>query len=241
MRFVEYLEWDSQFFGFNIGRINLKKDYLTPKALDIALLEARNNHLKCLYLEIAFGLPEVVAYCSENKFSLVDLKTTLSKTLFIKKNKFRSENVTHTIKDDYYPFLKEIVGEISRQSRYFYDPKFGIQNCLRLYEEWLRKSIYEKFCNDMIIYLEDQKPVGFITVRVKRGIPFIDLLGVSNGTQKKGIGICLIDEVERSMYKSGYKALKVITQGHNIKALRLYQRKKFKIESVNIFYHKWLD
>jgi len=241
MRFVEYLEWDSQFFGFNIGRIDLKKDHLTPEALDSALLEARNNHLKCLYLEIPFGLPEVVAYCSENEFYLVDLKTTLSKTLSIKKNKFRSKNITYKIKDEYYPFFKIIIGEISRQSRYFYDPKFGTKNCLRLYEEWLRKSIYEKFCNDIIIYIKDKKPAGFITVRIKSGIPFIDLLGVSNEIQKKGIGACLIDEVERSMSKSGHKVLKVVTQGHNVRALRLYQRKKFKIESVNIFYHKWLD
>ena len=183
----------------------------------------------------------MLSYCSEKKFCLVDFKTTLSKTISSHKKESIIDPITGKKKDEYYPLLKKIVMQISRQSRYAKDPKFGIKNSLKLYKEWLRKSFYEKFCNDFIIYIDHQKPVGFITLKIIKGIPFIDLLGVSNDARGKGIGGILIENAERRLFEAGYKVLKVITQGHNIKALRAYQSKNFKIENVNIFYHKWLE
>lgn len=243
MGLFQYLDWDSKFFGFNIGRINMDKNHLHPNFLDKSISEARARNIRCLYLEIPFGIPEVLDYCSRNRFSMVDFKTTLSKSLSNKEGKLGlcSKNITYEIKDEYYPFLVKIAEKISMQSRYAYDLNFGKKRSRHLYIEWLRKSFYEQFCYDFIIYIKDHKPIGFITLRIKNDIPFIDLLGISEDHWRNGIGKTLIVSAERRLLNAGLEKIKVITQGHNIGALRLYQSQKFKIDSVNVFYHIWID
>jgi len=240
MELVKYLEWDSNFFGFNIGRIDIGKNLLDRKILDAAISESVKKNIKCLYLEIPFGPPEILAYCSEKKFLLTDFRIIISKILSEKTN-IVSDNITCKLENKFYPALEKIAIQISKQSRYIYDPKFGIEWSSRLYKEWVRKSFCEKFCDDFIIYIDNQEPVGIITLKVKDGVPFIDLLGVLNNKQGKGIGRNLIDNAEKKLYETGYRVLKVITQGHNIKALRLYQSRNFKIENTVLFYHIWTN
>jgi dTDP-4-amino-4,6-dideoxy-D-galactose acyltransferase len=238
---VEYLDWDSKFFGFKIGRIHIENSSVQPKILDRAIDEARALDIKCLYVELPFGLPEVLAYCSENSFLLVSIRTILSKKLDCGTHKINSKNITYKVDNIFYPYLIKIVKQISAVSRFNCDLKFGREKISLLYEEWLRKSCYEKYCDDLIIYVNNNEPAGFITIRIKDGHPYIDLIGVSNEQRKKGIGKCLIHDAERRLSKSGYKTLKVVTQGHNISALRTYQSMNFNIESLNMLYHKWID
>lgn len=241
MELVEYLDWDSRFFGISIGRTRIAINQLQPKALDKAIDEARANDIKCLYVEIPFGIPEVLAYCSENGFFLVDIKTTLGKKIDIKDTRANSINITYKLRDEYYPSLTEIVKQISVHSRFSYDLKFGREKSRLLYEEWLRVSFYKKYCDYFIVYVKDEKPAGLITIKIKNGHPFIDLLGVLDEERGKGIGQCLINEAQRKLSEVCYNTVKVVTQGHNIGALRTYQGMNFRIENINIFYHKWID
>ncbi len=241
MGFIKLLDWDSRFFGFNIGRIVIDAHQLHHTILDKAVAEARANNIKCLYLEMPFGPPDVLAYCSGNGFSLVDFRTTLFKRLESEERELCVSNITCKLKDEYYHYLTKTVEQISALSRYAYDPRFGKQWSHRLYEEWLRRSFYEKYCDEFIVYIKGQEPVGFLTVRIKNKYPFIDLLGVLEGHRREGIGGCLIGEAERKLLKIGHKVLKVVTQGHNIGALKIYQKRGYEIETVNIFYHKWID
>jgi len=233
---IKYLDWDSRFFGFSIGRIELEG--LCTSALESAVSEAAANNIECLYLEVPFTQPDVVNYCSENNFLLVDFKTTLSKILFCSES--NTQNLTRDLKEAYYPFLKTIVNEVASQGRYVYDPNFGLQKSIMLYEKWLEKSFHKGYCDDFIVSIKNDKPVGFITVRNKEGVPYIDLLGVLESCRGEKIGTALILEAENRLIKSGYKNVKVVTQGHSAKTLRFYQNACFKTENVNVFYHKWL-
>jgi ribosomal protein S18 acetylase RimI-like enzyme len=93
----------------------------------------------------------------------------------------------------------------------------------------------------LILYIKDDKPAGFIAIKIRDGHPFIDLLGVLNEHKRKKIGTFLIMDAERKLSKTGYNTLKVVTQGHNISALRTYQNNNYQIESMYIYYHKWID
>lgn len=240
-KLVECLGWDSNFFGFTIGRIHIENGPIQPLILDRAIDEARAHDIKCLYVELPFGIPEILAYCSENNFLLTSIKITLGKKIGHKTKKSKSKNITYELKNNFYPYLEEIVRQISKVSRFNCDLKFEKKKITLLYEEWLRKSCYENFCDDIIINVENDKPSGFLTIKIKDGHPYIDLLGVSNEQRKKGIGKRLINDAERKLSIAGYKTLKVVTQGHNTNALRTYQSMNFSIESINMFYHKWLN
>lgn len=240
MQLVKFLDWDSNFFGINVGVVKIAQNKLGREFLDRALLEARAKKINCLYLEIPSPSGEILDYCTENKFTLADFRVILSKELS-KKKKIISDMLTYKLQDEDYPYLKKIADLISRYSRFANDSRFGLKWSRKLYQEWLKKSFYGKFCDDFIIYKIDKKPVGFITLRFKDSVHFIDLIGVAGNKQKRGIGGILIDDAERRLFEQGQRLLKVATPGTNIKALRLYQNKDFKIEKTNFFYHKWLD
>lgn len=241
MELVEYMKWDSDFFGFKIGRARLENNLIQPGILDRAIDEARAYDIRCLYVELPFDIPEMLAYCSERKFLLVSLKTTLGKKLMHDVRNSKSENITCKLENNFYPHLLRIVKQVSTASRFSFDLKFGKEKSSLLYEEWLRKSFYEKYCDDFLVYVKNDMPAGFLTIKTREGQPYIDLLGVLKEQRGKGIGKCLIYNAERKLSQSNYNTLKVVTQAHNISALRTYQSMNFRIESMNMFYHKWID
>lgn len=240
MGLIKFLDWDSKFFGFNVGAVNISQKRLGRSSLARAILEGRAKKIRCLYLEIPFNSAQTIAYCSEKNFLLTDFRLTLTKTLSQEKS-VAPNSINYKLEEKYYPALENIAIQISKQSRYAFDSRFGLRWSRKLYQEWLRKSFYENFCSDFIVYIENKIPVGFITLRVREGAYFIDLIGVARNRHGSGIGGALIDAAIGSLFKKRVRLLKVTTQGRNIKALSLYQGKGFKIESATIFYHKWLD
>ncbi|NIP30815.1 MAG: hypothetical protein GTO02_13180, partial [Candidatus Dadabacteria bacterium] len=115
MRFIKCLDWDSQFFGIKIGRINIDPIRLNLDTLKEALREAATCNIQCLYLEIGFSHPELLDYCSKENFSLVDCKTTLCKSLDSTENleNLKANNLSFEIKNEYNPGLEQIAEQIS--------------------------------------------------------------------------------------------------------------------------------
>ncbi len=239
---VRILEWDSQFFNLPIGRIEIPPPSLSPAAIAAALRKAKDLKLVCLYFQVPFVSSDITAFCSRQKFLLVDIRTALSKPL-------DSEALSDDASDDdiarpeesHYPVLERIVESLARTSRFRFDPHFGEEWAGRLYRTWLRNSLSEGFSSDFLVALRDGRPEGFLTLRTIDAVPRIDLLGVAEEAQGRGIGGRLIRCAESRLRAAGCARLDVLTQGHNISALRTYQKSGFRIVSSDIFFHIWLE
>lgn len=241
MSLVRILEWDSRFFNLPIGRIEIPSPSLSPDAITAALREAKGLKLACLYFQVPFISPEITAFCSRQNFLLVDFRTVLSKPLDTEA--FPAETGDDIVRPEeaHYPVLEKIVQSLARTSRFRFDPHFGEQGANRLYRTWLRKSLSEGFSSDFLVALRDGRPEGFLTLRTRDGAPHIDLLGVAEEARGREVGGRLIRCAESRLKAEGSGRLDVVTQGHNIGALRIYQKSGFRILSSDIFFHIWLE
>jgi ribosomal protein S18 acetylase RimI-like enzyme len=241
MSLVRILEWDSRFFHTPIGRIEISASSLSPDAITAALREAKGLKLACLYFQVPFTSPEITAFCSRQNFLLVDFKTVLSKPLDDRAFPEEAGDGIVSPEETHYPVLEKIVESLARTSRFRFDPHFGEEGANRLYRTWLRKSFSEGFSSDFLVAHRDGRPEGFLTLRPRDGVPHIDLLGVAEEARGRGVGGRLIRCAESRLRAQGAGRVDVITQGHNIDALRVYQKSGFLIASSDIFFHIWLE
>jgi dTDP-4-amino-4,6-dideoxy-D-galactose acyltransferase len=238
---VRLLDWDSRFFGIPIGRVDFPPDRLNPGAIASALRAAENMKLACLYLQMPFVSPEVTAFCARPDFLLVDIKTVLSKRPASEAPPEEPGWSVVTPEEAHHPVLEDITEAVSQTSRFRFDPRFGMAGAARLYRTWLRNSLEGGFVSDFLVAAKDGRAEGFITLRTKDGAPHIDLLGVAGEARGRGVGGRLIRAAEARVKTRGGDRLNVVTQGHNIAALRTYQAAGFRIVSQNLFYHVWVE
>jgi ribosomal protein S18 acetylase RimI-like enzyme len=51
----------------------------------------------------------------------------------------------------------------------------------------------------------------------------------------------MLDEALRWFVSQGVTSVSVVTQARNVRAARFYQRAGFSIESIQLWYHKWIE
>jgi ribosomal protein S18 acetylase RimI-like enzyme len=64
---------------------------------------------------------------------------------------------------------------------------------------------------------------------------------VASESRGRGAGGRLLAAADGRATARGAARLSVVTQGHNVEALRIYEKHGFRIEGLNLFYHVWLD
>jgi dTDP-4-amino-4,6-dideoxy-D-galactose acyltransferase len=237
---LEPLAWDTEFFGVEIGRLAVAEN-LDPLSLAVILERARDRGLACLYLEASFENPDLLRFCARRGFYLVDIKSTLEKAPLAEAGPEPDPDLTFFREERYYPDLEAISDALSLKSRFRYDPRFGESGALRLYREWLRRSFREDFCSDFLTAVVDGRAAGFLTLRGKDNTSHVDLLAVADWAQGRGLGGRLLRAAEGRIKAAGRNRFLVVTQGHNIGAVRFYQNNGFRTIGENPFYHIWLE
>jgi len=237
---LEPLAWDTEFFGVKIGRV-AAPETLDPLSLAAILERAREQGMACLYFEASFDNPDLVRFCAKRGFYLVDIKSRLEKKPLAEVGPEQDPGLTFSREERYYPDLEAISDALSLKSRFRYDPRFGESGARRLYREWLRRSFREDFCSDFLSAVIDGRAAGFLTLRGKDHTSYIDLLAVADWAQGRGLGGRLLKAAEGRIKAAGRNRFLVVTQGHNIGAVRFYQNNGFKTIGENPFYHIWLE
>ncbi len=128
---------------------------------------------------------------------------------------------------------------IGSASRYFQDQLISRQNAEAIYVAWLKNSLYNGYADEVFtIATSTQELAGFISLKIKNGYGHIDLIGVHDEYQNKGLGGVLMAKAVEYFNSRNIKEIYVATEGENIKANIFYQRKGFVIDRVQLVYHK---
>ncbi|MEA1928528.1 MAG: GNAT family N-acetyltransferase [Candidatus Auribacterota bacterium] len=235
---IEYCGWDSDFFQKKIGRIRAVDTVEIKEGLD----KAGRTGYDCLFFETAFANQKLVEYCFSHSFILTDLKTTLANPIIPREETRYPPDIATGYSQEVRQQIEDLaVEELAPLSRYAFDPAFGMEKAKNLYREWVSRSINGEFSE--VYFLSIPAPgvlAGFITLRLKQESLFVDLFAVNPEFRSREIGSRLIKVAVIWARKNGYKFLYVTTQGHNIPALRTYEKNGFKIGSINLFFHRWL-
>jgi dTDP-4-amino-4,6-dideoxy-D-galactose acyltransferase len=240
---VKYLDWDSHFFHRRIARLQLTR--LTESALHDALRFCQKEKIDCLYYLSRCDDPTSLQLVEKYRFNLVDVRATYElnlsedissnhKSLLPSRLNFRLA----TIKDE--KALRRIAGSAHPESRFKIDRHFGKRAFSGFYAEWIAKSISGRFDECVWIAEVRGKVAGYVSCRrLSRTQGAIGLLGVSRLFRGQHVGYALVHQAKRWFRGRGIKTLRVVTQGQNILAQRLYVRCGFQPESLELWYHKW--
>lgn len=233
------LEWDSDFFEFNIAYIsclrltvNIEhhvKDFIRSKKID--MIE---------YLCNCHDRESVL--CSEkNGYSFVDMRLTFEQFLNKDINVEAREGYTVSIgTESDIDKLNDIATDIYKDSRYYFDDNFARDKVIVFYKNWIEKAIKGTFDDFAYVLYKGEQPIGFCSIRKSReAVAKIGVFGLAKEFSGQGLAKYLLVNVLANLKSQGVEYIEVVTQGRNYAAQRLYQKCGFLTQKTELWYHKW--
>jgi dTDP-4-amino-4,6-dideoxy-D-galactose acyltransferase len=233
----EYLDWDSAFFGFRIGRA--KAAHLTDKSVTEILAWCHHNLIDCLYFLADSASAETTTVAEKNNFQFVDVRVSLECSITSEAPADPTESKVRAVSERDISLLQNIARISHRDSRFYYDVNFPESLCNALYETWIEKSCHG-WADYVLVGEHEGKPASYLTCHhTGTQTGQIGLLGVGEAAQGKGLGTALVKQALRWFKERGVTRIAVTTQGRNVRGQRLYQKCGFLTSEVQLWYHRW--
>lgn len=224
---ISKLEWDSNFFGYDVAKIVLDNES-----------EINLSITKPFVLTYLFS----AEHKSEIENKLVDIKCNYIKEI-------KKVVIENTIEIDEYKVhinsfdeIKELVFLSGIYSRFRKDPKFTNNEFEKMYSIWFQKSLFNcgSGIGKVFIIKEEKIIVGFVTLDFEdSNNARIGLIATGLNAQGKGYASKLIKRCEKECLSRNISYLKVATQGLNEAANGLYKKNNFILDSKTYIYHHW--
>lgn len=227
---IDYLDWDSQFFGMKIGRY--EADVLTVDILNKLLTEKEVHRYQLVYLFVKQVSKDVLCFLEKAGISPVDNKVTYGREF--------SDGVDFPPKISSYqgdltPELLQLALDSGHKSRFKQDKRLAPYYDA-LYSLWIEKSLSGQMADVVFVY-KDQDIRGFVTLKSNGGVGKIGLIAVKNALQGQGIGAALMDAALHWCHANQLNACEVVTQMDNIGACGLYEKKGYQVLRTELVYH----
>ena len=232
---MEYLEWDSNFLGFKVGRIS----QLNTETLEQALENAKSENYKLLYLfeaEDCF-LPEDILQKYNGK--LVDGKVLYAQELSdqVLDNYEQTKRYTNSkVSND----LLQLAYESGKYSRFKLDKNFATEVFTDMYKLWIENSVNGQIADRIYVVEQDNKITAMVTLKEKSETLHIGLIATALESQGQGYGKQLINRTRQTAIELGLKNIEVPTQYDNMQACSFYEACGFRVKSITNIYHFWL-
>ena len=240
----KFLTWDTNFFGKKIARATVSR--MDKQTAEVILEWCQINNIECLYFLADSNHAETVKVAEDYDFRLVDIRITLQRHLRDEEVRVKNDlSQTVAVRPSRPCDISELqaIARISYyHSRYYFDPCFSTNSCQALYETWIKRSC-SGYANMVLVAEMNGKAIGYVSCHLMNDTlgGQIGLVGVASGARGRGVGKTLIDHCLDWFATHGCELVKVVTQGRNIAAQRLYQSCGFLTHSVELWYHKWLS
>jgi dTDP-4-amino-4,6-dideoxy-D-galactose acyltransferase len=125
-----------------------------------------------------------------------------------------------------------------RSTRFAADPGFPRPAVAALYDTWLRNSV-AGFADAVLVSGPTGAPEGFVTLHSSGAITRIGLIAVSPTARGAGVGYRLVAGATQWAAAHHCNEVRVVTQGSNVAAQRLYQRCGFLSATAHTWFHAW--
>ncbi len=226
-----FLEWDSSFFGYKVGKIN-RNNISTP---DLSKILNEMTELKY----------KLVYYSSQTElidYNLFNCKSVDIKVTFLK-------DIINPIKTDFIETYSEFVPtdelinlaiESGIYSRFNLDENIGRNKYEELYTLWMINSANKKIAKDILIYKHKNIIAGMVTLGEKNKRADIGIIAVNKDFRGVGIGKSLMFASEYWAKENNYDKIQVVTQFENKPACKLYESCGYTLGKKEYFYHFWL-
>jgi len=233
---VDELPWDSAFFGFSIGRINGGRP--SEAELSAAISECRSRGIKCVYLLCAADAVESITLAIRRGFRLIDLRVTLDREV---PAACPEASGTRRAKSGDLPELVRLAGPGFGRSRFFVDVRFSRERAEALFARWITRDL-ESAEGVVAVVESGGRIAGFASgLMAADGAAQVGLVGVASEFRGQGVGRQAVAGLLNLLADRGVGRVRVVTQGCNRGALRLYEECGFRMSSVDVWLHWWSD
>ncbi len=192
--------------------------------------------IDCLYFLSASDDAATDRVVATRGFELVDIRLTMEWRGLAS---VMPPEVRSSRPEDVEP-LKALVRTNHSDSRFYYDRHFSQGECDALYETWIERSC-AGYASIVLVAERDGQPAGYITCDLHDTYGQIGLLGVGAAWRGQRIGSTLISGALHWFGEQGIERVRVVTQGRNIQAQRVYQRSGFISAQLELWYHRWFN
>lgn len=229
---VEKQDWDSEFFGLRIGRVEICSK---EEGLFLASQGPRiRKDYDLLYVFANHGLT-----FSASDARLVDEKVVYS--ISPSSNTIIDGNIISWSEKQGVSFdLLHLALVSGEYSRFRLDDKLPKGSYERLYSRWIEQSVNRAIASEVFCYMIDDVPKGLVTIKHKNGKGSIGLVAVHEDYQHQGIGSAMMCKVLLYSKEIQLHRLSVVTQLANRPGCKLYEKSGFIVESITDVWHWWL-
>ncbi|MEJ5961321.1 GNAT family N-acetyltransferase [Pedobacter immunditicola] len=235
---IEYLNWDSDFFGIKIGQVRCSQAELNNADLIELFKQAKRDQYRLLYFigDRDLHLDNVILEDFNGK--LVDRKIIFGGVI-------DDTQEDTSLVEEYHstvvaPALEQLAYISAEFSRFKLDVNFKKADFKRLYQVWITNSVQKVIADKVFVIIPNEKIQGMITLSVKNGVGVIGLLAIDDQSKGKGFGKQLVNQVKKYLYAQGVDSVEVATQSANVNACRFYEKCGLREKVVSHIYHFWI-
>lgn len=230
-----FLDWDSQFFGRRIARVNANR--LSGDSLRQIQSWCEAQRIDCLYFLADSTDAETVRLSERARFHFVDVRFTLGRDTagLVPAS---DPTCVRPFQPADLPALRAIARVSHRDSRFYYDQNFPESLCDSLYEKWIENST-RGYAQAVLVGEHQAGPAGYISCHFSAPGGQIGIFAVAQEAQGQGLGQQLVLAALRWFQQQGASEVTVVTQGRNVRGQRRYQKCGFSTRSVELWYHYW--
>jgi dTDP-4-amino-4,6-dideoxy-D-galactose acyltransferase len=229
------LDWDTAFYGVCVAEIekNILNGHQGVNNLEII----HENNIDLAYYSSNMPLSREFDNNNYYHITLVVRRIPLIKKAQIL---YKIHEKIEFYKEEY-PELEliELAQLAGREGRFSKDPRITKNKCDELFKHWIINSVNGKMADEILVYRESSKIVGFATIKIDNGIGYTPLLAVHPDYEGKGISFALMRAIETRLIVNNCEKVMGGTQDMNIKALKVYERYGLIPQEPEYVYHLW--
>jgi ribosomal protein S18 acetylase RimI-like enzyme len=231
------LEWDSDFFGRRIGRVESR--ILDADAIAQVRAFARAEEIECLYFLVDAGDSESIRTAEAAGFRCADVRVTRERSLDHVSSEMPSG--VDFFQEDDLAALQTIARSSHGASRFNYDLEFPRERCDALYEKWISNACASD-SESVLVVRRESRAVGYLACDTDSStMGTIGLVAVAESERGQRIGESLVQGSLAWFVKHDCERVRVVSQARNLASARLYERLGFRTTAVEHWYHLWLN
>ncbi|MCK5116402.1 MAG: GNAT family N-acetyltransferase [Candidatus Aegiribacteria sp.] len=242
---IEYLEWDSDFFGISVGSV--RSSVASDRKLHSILCEMRESNFNLVYVTLPMYRLDLINRILHEE-GTIPAGTRAEMVLDLEKysssqSVIQSDNVIlRTAENEDEASVGGLASYCFRGlTRFYRDPRLSDEKCDELYRIWAERDIRRSGNSNLICTCEG-KPVGFCTVDITGdGSAKIGLIGVKPDFRGFALGQVLLNKTAGILRDKSCGHLLAVTQLESVGAMRMYERAGFLLQDTSIVVHFWKD